>query len=68
MSLMETYLVATCPVKGCNLHIETPLPESEINEHSEVARSESPERDLQKVTLDIVAKQLDFWHSKTDHE
>ncbi len=68
MSLMETYLIVTCPVKGCSLHVETPVVDAQL--------TNPPSGNLQTLTdgrspesgIDNVNKQLDFWHSKTDRQ
>lgn len=67
MSLMETYLVVTCPSKGCNLHVETRSEGSELSNLPNSNRQALSEGRSTESGIDNVVKQLDFWHSKIDH-
>ena len=68
MSLMETYLVVTCPVKGCNMHVDLPLTDSNPTNLADANKSGLSESRSSDTGIENVVKQLDFWHSKTDHD
>ncbi len=67
MSLMESYLMVTCPVKGCNLHVETAIADCELTNPTNSDRQALSDSRASELGIDSVVKQLDFWHSKTDH-
>ncbi len=67
MSLMETYLMVTCPVKGCSMHVETLSPDSELKNLSNKNQQMQNDSRSSESGMDSVVRQLDFWHSKTDH-
>ena len=67
MSLMETYLIVTCPVKGCILHVETPMADSEPTNSSNLNLPKQSDSRSSESGIESVLRQLDFWHSKTDH-
>ena len=68
MSLMESYLMVTCPVKGCSLHVESPMVDSQLTNPNVNRQTQWDSRSSEfGLGLDSVVKQLDFWHSKIDH-